>query len=88
LLQSFGFVVNLIEVIGDLATFVEVFMAKMADDVLSRDELALLQFYRGLPFDKQFKLLEEAEHDFNDARRMEMLSVRPSAEGSDRLGWS
>jgi len=51
-------------------------MAESNIGLLTRDEAALLNFYRGLPFEKQFELLEEAEGSFNAARRMEFLRGR------------
>jgi len=43
---------------------------------LSRDELALLKFYRQLPPEKQFEILETAESSVNDLCRMRELAGR------------
>lgn len=57
---------------------------------LSRDELALVKYYRGLSMQKQFEILETAEASFNVAQRMEELAGRKveTASSPDEVRWS
>lgn len=48
---------------------------------LSRDEMALLRYYRALTIQKQFELLESAESTFNAASRMMELAEREFEQG-------
>jgi|GEM_PF-4437707 len=43
---------------------------------LSRDEIDLVRYYRGLSSEQQFEILEQAETRFNVSRRMEELAGR------------
>jgi len=57
---------------------------------LSRDEMALVKYYRGLSMQQQFEILENAEVSFNAARRMEELAGRKVEIGllNEELRWS
>lgn len=48
---------------------------------LSRDEMALLKYYRALTIQKQLELLENAENTFNATRRMRELAERVFEKG-------
>jgi hypothetical protein len=51
-------------------------MGEMPKGPLTRDEMELVKYYRGLSSQKQFEILESAESSFNSARRMEELAGR------------
>jgi hypothetical protein len=65
-------------------------MGEMPKGPLSRDEMELVRYYRGLSMQKQFEILENAEASFNAARRMEELAGRKVEKGllNDELRWS
>lgn len=65
-------------------------MGEMPKGPLSRDELELVKYYRGLSTQQQFEILENAEHYFNAARRMEELAERGVEKGfpRDEYRWS
>jgi hypothetical protein len=48
----------------------------MEEVLLSREELDLVYYYRGLSIEKQLEILESAESSFNVAKRMEELAGR------------
>jgi hypothetical protein len=52
--------------------------------------MELVKYYRGLSSHQQFEILENAEHCFNDARRMEELAGREVEKGfpRDESRWS
>lgn len=56
-------------------------MGEMPKGPLSRDEVELVRYYRGLSSQKQFEILESAEACFNAARRMEELAGREVEKG-------
>jgi len=51
-------------------------MSIQVNGQLSRDEQALLEFYRQLPAEKQFEILEKAEYEANAIHRMQELAGR------------
>lgn len=65
-------------------------MGETRGGALSRDELELVRYYRALPMQKQFEILENAEASFNAARRMEELAGRKVEKGipGDEMRWS
>jgi len=67
-----------------------VIMGELPKGLLSRDEMELVKYYRGLSSHQQFEILENAEHCFNDARRMEELAGREVEKGfpRDESRWS
>jgi hypothetical protein len=68
----------------------EVIMGEMPKGLLSRDEMELVKYYRGLSSQQQFEILESAEHSFNAAKRMEELAGREVEKGfpRDESRWS
>jgi len=56
-------------------------MGEAPKSPLSRDEMELVKFYRGLSSQRQFEILESAEASFNSARRMEELAGREVEKG-------
>ncbi len=44
--------------------------------LLSRDEMELIRFYRSLSSQKQFDILQSVEETYNAARRMKELVAR------------
>jgi len=59
-------------------------MGEMPKVPLSRDEMDLVNYYRGLSSQQQFEILENAEHSFNAAKRMEELAGREVEKGFAR----
>jgi len=62
-------------------------MPAKSDLCLSRDELALLKYYRELPPEKQLEALEKVEYAANDRRRMQELAGRLVETGLSTDGW-
>jgi len=62
-------------------------MPAKSDLYLSRDELALLKYYRELPPEKQLDVLETVEYAANDRRRMQELAGRLVETGLTADGW-
>lgn len=56
-------------------------MGEMPKGPLSRDEMELVKYYRGLSSQQQFEILESAETSFNAARRMKELAGREVEKG-------
>lgn len=53
----------------------------MGEHALSRDEMELVRYYRGLSSREQFEILERAEASFNVTRRMAELAGRDVEKG-------
>ena len=65
-------------------------MGEQLNDQLSREELDLVRFYRGLSMQKQFEVLENVESSYNATRRMEELAGREVEKNfpGEGGGWS